>query len=216
MGFRLPNGSTIDLAQTYATSKPITTISNANPAVVSSVAHGYTAGDYVEVTSGWLGINGRIFRVASVTTDSYALEGADTTDVNHYPAGTGGGSTRKITAWVQIAQITDVQPSGGEQQFYQFGFLEESDDRQLPTTRSPMSLALTVADDPSQAYVAVAEAADQRRTPNGLRLNLADGVSKIVYNGYLTISETPALTRNQLMTRTLTFSMSGRPVRYNA
>lgn len=215
MSFRLPNGSTMDLASTYASAKTITAITNANPAVVSSTAHGYTNGDIIELTSGWTGINGRLFRVASSTTDSFALEGVDTSDTSRYAAGGGAGSARKITAWTAITQITDVATTGGEQQFLTFGFLEENDDRQLPTTRSPMSMTITVADDPAQGYVDVAEAADLRRTPNGLRLNIPNG-SKILYNGYTTISETPALARNNLMTRTLTFSLAGRPTRYDA
>lgn len=214
MSFRLPNGSTMDLASTYAVAKTVTAISNANPAVVSSTAHGYSNGDIIELTSGWTGLNGRLFRVASSTTDSYTLEGIDTSDTTRYAAGAGAGSSRKITAWVPINQITEVATSGGEQQFFVFGFLEENDDRQIPTTRSPMSMTLTVADDPSQAFVDVAEAADLRRTPNGLRLNLPNG-SKILYNAYTTITETPTLSRNNLMTRQLTCSLAGRPTRYD-
>lgn len=214
MSFRLPNGSTVDLASTYDASVVITAISNANPAVVTAAGHGLVDGDYVEITSGWLGINGRIFRVDGATTGTFQLEGADTTDTDRYSPGGGTGSLRGIATVVQVAQITDVATTGGDQQFLTFGFLEENDDRQIPTTRSPQTITFTVADDPSQAFVPVAEAADQRRTPNGVFLNLPDG-SKILYNGYLSFSETPTLARNNLMVRTMTFSLSGRPVRYN-
>ena len=212
--FRLPNGSTVDLAATYGNSVTITAISNAATAVVTAAAHGLSDGDYVEITSGWLGLNGRIFRVDNTTTSTFELEGINTTDTNRYPSGGGAGSLREVATTVQVAQITDVATSGGDQQFLTFGFLEENDDRQIPTTRSPQTITFTVADDPSQAFVPVAEAADQRRTPNGVFLNLPDG-SKILYNGYLSFSETPSLSRNNLMVRTMTFSLSGRPTRYN-
>lgn len=214
MSFRLPNGSTVDLAATYGNSVTITAITNAATAVVTAAAHGLADGDYVEITSGWLGLNGRIFRVDNVTTGTFELEGINTTDTNRYPSGGGAGSLREVATTVQVAQITDVATSGGDQQFLTFGFLEENDDRQIPTTRSPQTITFTVADDPSQAFVPVAEAADQRRTPNGVFLNLPDG-SKILYNGYLSFSETPSLSRNNLMVRTMTFSLSGRPTRYN-
>lgn len=214
MAFRLPNGSTVDLAATYGNSVTITAISNAATAVVTAAAHGLSDGDYVEITSGWLGLNGRIFRVDNTTTGTFELEGINTTDTNRYPTGGGAGSLREVATTVQVAQITDVATSGGDQQFLTFGFLEENDDRQIPTTRSPQTITFTVADDPSQAFVPVAEAADQRRTPNGVFLNLPDG-SKILYNGYLSFSETPSLSRNNLMVRTMTFSLSGRPTRYN-
>lgn len=215
MAYRLPNGATMDLAATYNTSKTISAITNASPAVATATAHGFSDGDYVEITSGWTGLNGRIVRVANSDANTFELEEIDTTNTDRYPAGTGGGSARDIATWMQIAQITDVATSGGEQQFYTFGFLEESDDRQLPTTRSPLTMTLTVADDPSQPFFAVAQAADERRTPNGVRLNLPNG-DKILYNTYVSLSETPALARNNLMTRTLALALAGRPVRYSA
>lgn len=215
MSYRLPNGATMDLASTYGTSKTITAITNANPAVATAAGHGFSDGDYIELSSGWTGLNGRIVRVANSDTDSFELEDIDTTDTDRYPVGTGIGSAREITAWMQIAQITDVATSGGDQQFYTFGFLEESDDRQLPTTRSPLTMTLTVADDPAQSFFAVAQVADERRTPNGVRLNLPNG-DKILYNCYVSLSETPALARNNLMTRTIALALAGRPVRYSA
>ncbi|WP_236233692.1 phage tail protein [Pseudomonas tohonis] len=215
MSFRIPNGSTFDLASTYGSAITITAISNANPAVVTATAHGLADGDIIELTSGWTGVNGRLFRVDGSTTNSFELEGVDTTDTSLFAAGGGAGSCREITAFVGVTQVTDVSSNGGEQQFFTFGFLEEFDDRQIPTTRSPYSLTIPVADDPAQPFIPVAEAADKRRNPVGVRLNIPGG-AKILYNGYLTISETPTLTRNNLMIRTMTFSLAGRPTRYNA
>lgn len=214
MAFRVPNGSTFDLASTYGSDITVSAITNANPAVATATAHGLSDGDLIELTSGWTGLNGRIFRVDNVTTNTFELEGISTTDTVRFPAAGGAGTAREITALVSITQVTDVTTSGGEQQFFTFGFLEESDDRQLPTTRSPQTFTIVVADDSTQTFVAVAEAADQARVPNALRLNLPNG-DKILYNGYVTISETPALARNNLMTRTMTFSLAGRPTRYN-
>lgn len=214
MSFRLPNGSTFDLASTYGSAITVSAITNANPAVVTATAHGLADGDIIELTSGWTALNGRLFRIANSDTNTFELEDIDTTNTARFPAAGGAGSAREITALTAVTQVTDVTTSGGEQQFFQFGFLEENDDRQLPTTRSPQTFTITVADDSSQTFVAVAEAADQSRNPTGLRLNLPNG-DIILYNGYLTISETPALARNNLMTRTMTFSLAGRPTRYN-
>lgn len=96
MSFRLPNGSTVDLAATYGNSVIITAISNAATAVVTAAAHGLSDGDYVEITSGWLGLNGRIFRVDNTTTGTFELEGINTTDTNRYPSGGGAGSLREV------------------------------------------------------------------------------------------------------------------------
>jgi hypothetical protein len=200
------------MAATYATPVSVTAVTNALPAVATAT-NTFAAGDIVEQTSGWSALTGRAVRVAAPSGTQYSLEGIDTTDTTRYAVGSGVGSARKVLTWAEINQITDVATTGGDQQFYTFGFLAENDDRQIPTTKNPISMTFTVADDPSQPYVALCEAADQDRLPRVLRLNLPGG-SSILYNAYITISQTPALTRNQLMTRTITVSLIARPTRY--
>jgi hypothetical protein len=214
MAFRLPNGSTFDFAATYSADVTITSISNANPAVVTATGHSFVEGDIVHITTGWVKLTGRAFRVGTVVAgDTFELEGVDTTKTASYPAGSSAGSVKKVATWVNIPQITEVASSGGEQQFYQFGFLEESEDRQVPTTKSPSTLTLTVADDPAQPYVAVVEAADDLREERVQRLNLVNG-DVVLYNSIASITSTPSLTRNQLMTRTITLAQQGRVTRY--
>lgn len=213
MAYSLPNGSTFDVAASYTTPVSISTISNANPAVVSATAHGLAEGDVVLLVSGWVKLNNRSFRVGTVTTDTFVLEGVDTTDVSKYPVGAGVGSVVSAASWVQIPQITTVDFTGGDQNMYTFQFLEDDDERQFPTNKSAISLTLTVADDPAQAYVPLIEGYDESKTINILRLNLING-STILYPSIVTISSTPSLTVNELMTRTVTLALQGRITRY--
>ena len=215
MAFRLPNGSTFDFASEYGADVTIESISNANPAVVSATAHGFTAGDIVVVTTGWTKLTGRAFKVGTVTTDTFVLTGVNTLSTQSYPLGVSAGTAKSVDTWVNIPQITEVASSGGEQQFYQFGFLEEDEDRQIPTTKSPSTLTLTVADDPSQPYVPVVEAADELKEERVQRLNLVNG-DIILYNSIASITNTPSLTRNQIMVRTITLAQQGRVTRYKA
>lgn len=213
MAFQLPNGSTFDFAETYGAPVTITAISNASPAVATATGHGFAEGDIIVVTSGWVRLTGRAFRVGAVTTDTFELEGTNTVSVKNYPAGTSAGTASEVTKWVNIPQITEVASSGGEQQFYQFGFLEEDEDRQIPTTKSPSVLTLTVADDPDQPFVPVVELADELKEQRIQRLNLVNG-DTILYNSIASITNTPSLTRNQLMVRTITLAQQGRVTRY--
>lgn len=213
MAFRLPNGSTFDFAATYSDDVTITSISNANPAVVSATAHGFVEGDIIALTSGWTRLTGRGFKVGTVTTDTFTLVGVNTTSTQAYPTGVSAGVAKSVDTWVNIPQITEVASSGGEQQFYQFGFLEENEDRQIPTTKSPSTLTLTVADDPDQPFVLVVEAADELKEERLQRLNLVNG-DQIIYNSIASITNTPSLTRNQIMTRTITLAQQGRVTRY--
>ena len=215
MGFRLPNGATLQIAAAYGAAIPVTALSNANPAVATAVAHGLSDGDILAVTSGWTRLNDRAARVSDSLTGSFALENINTTNLQPYPAGSGVGSVREVTGFVEISQITDVTTSGGDQQFLTFGFLADDDDRQIPTTKNPISMSVTVADDPALPYVPVVEAADEDKVTRVLRLNLPNG-DVILYNAYVTITSTPALSRNNLMTRVISLSLAGRPTRYSA
>ncbi|AZC51773.1 putative phage protein [Pseudomonas chlororaphis subsp. piscium] len=215
MSFKLPNGSTFEIAAAYGTAVLVTALSNANPAVATAAAQGLAEGDVVAVTSGWTRLNGRAARVSDITSGTFGLENINTTSIQAYPAGSGAGSVREVTSFAEISQITDMTSSGGDQQFLTFGFLADDDDRQIPTTKNPISLSVTVADDQSLPYVAIVEAADEDKEPRVLRLNLPNGDS-ILYNAYVSITSTPALSRNNLMTRTISISLTGRPTRYSA
>ena len=214
MAFRLPNGSTVDFAATYGADVTITAISNASPAVVSAAGHTFEEGDIVVITSGWVRLTGRAFRVGTATAGTtFTLEDLDTTDTSRYPVGTSAGSVKDVATWVGIPQITSATSSGGEQGFYTFGFLQESVDRQLPTTKSPSVLTLVVADDPDQPYVPVIERADETQAETVQRLNLVDG-SIILYVSVASITRTPSLTRNEIMTRTISMAQQGDISRY--
>ncbi|MCD5970774.1 phage tail protein [Pseudomonas quasicaspiana] len=215
MAFKLPNGAIMEIASVFSAAVLATAISNAQPAVVQAASHDLEDGDIIVVTSGWTRLNDRVARVDAALADSFALEGIDTTKTNVYTAGAGVGSVRTVSAWAQIAQITEVATSGGDQQFTTFGFLEDDDDRQLPTTKSPISMTITVADDPLLPYVPICESADEDKESRVVRLKLPNG-SEIYYNAYVSITSTPSLSRNNIMTRTITLSLASRPTRYQA
>ncbi|WP_122569947.1 MULTISPECIES: phage tail protein [Pseudomonas] len=215
MAFKLPNGAVLEIGAVFSAAALASAISNANPAVVTAAGHAFDDGDVVVVTSGWTRLNDRVARVTASAADSFSLGGVNTSNPEVYTAGAGVGSVRGVSGWAQISQITSVATSGGDQQFTTFGFLEDDDDRQLPTTKSPTSMTVTVADDPLLAYVPVVEAADEDKQSRVVRLKLPGG-SVIYYNAYVSITSTPALDRNNVMTRVITLSLAARPTRYSA
>lgn len=216
MAYKLPNGSTFDFAATYSAPVVVSAISNATEAVVSAAGHTFAVGDIVVLTTGWQKLTERAFRVKSVTaTTSFVLEGVNTTSLTRFPVGASAGSVRKVMTWVRINQIMDVSFAGGDQNFYTWAFLEDQDERQMPTTKSASSLTLTVADDPAQAFVPIVEAADEDDAPRVQRLNLVNG-DILLYNSVVSFTSTPTLERDNLMTRTITMSLQGQISRYNA
>lgn len=214
MAIRLPDGATVFIATGYSVAKTISEITNANPGVLTSAAHGLSTGDYLELKTGWQKISERVWRAGTTTANAIPLLGADTSDVLRFPAGSSGGTLRAITAWTQVPQILDVQTQGGDQQFWTGSFLEDDFDRQLPTTTSAQSITLGIGDDPTLPGYQALKVAGERREIRALRINLPDG-SVILYNGYVSFNETPTLTKGQVMQVTATFSLQGRPVRYS-
>ncbi len=214
MAVKLPNGSVVSIAAAYDAADTVSAVSNANPAVCTlSSGHGLVAGDFVEIVSGWSRLNGKVARVGTVTSTSAELEGINTSSTTFYPTGGGGGSLRKITSWTQINQILAFDTSGGEQQFVTYSFLEEDAEHQIPTTRSASSLSLSLADDPSLPWFAILTAANDDRAQRALRLTLPNG-SVIAYNAYVTLNQTPTMTKDQVMAIGSTYSLLAPPTRY--
>ena len=213
MAAKLPDGAIVSLATTYGTVLTVSGITNANPAVATSTAHGLVNGDIVTIVSGWSNLNNRVVRVSGVTVNTFNLEGIDTLSTILYPAGTGGGSAQKITAFTQISQILDFSTSGGEQQFSTFSFLEQNFETQIPTITSAQSVTISIADDPAlPGYIAL-KLANDARAIRALRLALPDS-SALYYQGYCSLNESPVITKGSVMSVSATFSLQSRPVRY--
>jgi hypothetical protein len=213
MSVSLPNGSLIALGSAYGSAVTITALSNANPAVATAAGHGLSNGDIVRINSGWSRLNGKVVRVASATTGTFALEGINTVSTTVYPAGSGTGTAQEVTTFTQIAQILGTATNGGEQQFLEYQFLESDAQTRIPTFKNASGLTLTVGDDPTLGGYDAVSTANDDRLPRALRVSLANG-SFIYYQGYVSLNKTPSLTVNELMAVEATLSFLNEPVRY--
>ena len=215
MAARLPDGAIVSLATTMGTAKPVSALTNAATGVATSTAHGFTDGDLVIMSSGWSNLDNRIVRVDNSATNVFDIEGVDTSSVTLFPAGSGTGSATEITAFTQITQIMGFATSGGDQQFATYSFLEQNFETQIPTISSAQTITIDIADDPALAgYIALKAASDARAT-RGLKIAMPDG-SFILYYGYVSLNETPSVSKGAVMQVKATFSLLGRPVRYAA
>jgi hypothetical protein len=215
MAVALPNGVIISLGTTYGSPITVTAVSNANPAVATATGHGLTDGDIVVVTSGWAKLNDRVVKVDQQSASTFELEGIDSSDTDDYPATSGTGSVKEVSAFTQITQILDLTTSGGDMQFVTYSFLEQDYETQLPTQSSPMTINMTIADDPALAGYIALKAAAESRAARALKLSMPDG-SVIYYYGYVSFNETPTLSKNQVSAVRATFNLLSKPVRYSA
>jgi len=213
MGYKIPNGGTFQHAATYATALAFASITNATEAVATVVGGTLSAGDIVLLTSGWSKLDSKVVRVKAATATAITLEGIDTTDTQIFPAGGGAGTMRKVLTWVQIPQISDVAFSGGEQNYLDVVFLEDDQGKQIPTDKSAASMVLTLADDPAQDFNKVLMKADAGKQVEAARLNLP-GNDTLLYGAYTSFSKQPAVSRNNLLTRTANLALQAEPTRY--
>jgi hypothetical protein len=214
MSASLPNGSLLYIG-TPGTATATTILTNANPCVVTSTAHGLANGDEVVITSGWSRINGKVFRVANITANTFELEGLDTTNTTVYAAGSGVGTFSKVTAWTQITQILSTSSTGGEQRFVAYQYLESDIEVEIPTVKSGGGINIEIADDPSLAGQQALEEANDDRDPRPLRV-VKPNSGKIYYYGYVSVNKTPTLTVNEISRVAGSVRFINEPVRYSS
>lgn len=190
-----------------------TAISNATEAVATVSGATLSAGDIVLLSSGWSKLDNKVVRVKAATTTAITLEGIDTSDTTVFPAGTGVGSMKKVLTWVQVPQVTDVNFSGGEQNYLDVVFLEDDQGKQIPTDKSASTMTLTIADDPTKPFNAVLNKADSAKTVQASRLVLP-GNDQLLYGAYTSFSKQPTVSRNNLLARTVSLALQSEPTRY--
>ena len=83
-----------------ATDKTITGVTQADPGVITSNSHGFSNGDeiYIDSVAGMTELNGRNYRVANATTNTFTLTNlfGDAIDTTDFTAYTSGGTATEI------------------------------------------------------------------------------------------------------------------------
>ena len=83
-----------------ATDKTITGVTQADPGVITSNSHGFSNGDeiYIDSVAGMTELNGRNYRVANATTNTFTLTNlfGDAIDTTGFTAYTSGGTATEI------------------------------------------------------------------------------------------------------------------------
>lgn len=214
-----PNGTNLSVSSVFGTASNVTSISNASPAVATLNAGTITTGQFALINSAWAGIDGRATKAASATASAATLTGIDTSDTTRYPTGTGAGAGTlvPVTTWVQLSQVANVAKSGGDQQFYQWQYLEDTTNqqRQRPTYKNAKVITVTLDYDPAKAWYAALAKVDATGTLIILRATLPTGV-ELLYPVYPSFDADPSFTLNQNMQNVATFSLAGTFTRIEA
>jgi len=193
-----------------AAAKTITAITKANPAVVSSTAHGYSNGDYVLLSvQGMYQVNYRVMRVAGVTTDSFQLEGEDSTNYANFVS----GSCQKITFGTTLSTLTNINASGGDFDFIQTTTIHDSVKTQIPGLPNPSTYTFESFWDPSDAGLLALKSASDSQAQRAILFSFANG-QKFVFNGYVGCSMSPTGSAQDLVKTSVVFTALGGPKAY--
>lgn len=209
------NGSQFRFSTALAAAVAISAITNGEDPV-ASVGTPPEDGDILVLRSDWAALNESVYRAIGATADGFKIEGADTTALRLYPAGRGAGSYRKVTDWVSLDQITDVQITGGEQQFHTFQYVEDptKKQRQKPTVKTPTVLTYTIDHDRKKAWYKALIVADRLGEPIVLETMYPDG-SVTYYYGYPSFRKDPTGGQNVNLQNGFTLSLSTDSVTYD-
>jgi len=213
---QVPTGTIFSVAISFGPDKTVTSISNAAVAVVACTAHGYSNGDIVEITSGWGKLNKRAFRVASVSADSFQLEGQDTTNTSFYPAGSSGGTVRKVTGWQQFEKVMNPKSDGGDPKKVNYKYVESDVEYSINDGFSATSYTLELdADAIGGAGYGAAKALTETQTDTIMQMRLRSG-SPIYLPCKVALNENVQLQEGQINRVMVAFNGNNRATRYAA
>lgn len=213
MSYYFPEGSRVYYSATFASAKNITAVTNANPAVATSTAHGYADNDIVLLDSGWEDADDTLWKVDQQDANTFQLLGLNSTSTTFFPAGSGTGTAQLVSSWVEVPQVLNITSSGGDPKF---GTIEPLA-RRNPISQwlgfNPSNITLTLGHDPANAtYIAML---DLSRTGTKVGLKIVGGSGGVTYAyGQMGVSEVPRLQRGQANSVDLALTVAGRMISY--
>lgn len=213
---QLPTRSTfyVATAAQIAAAKNTTIVTNAAEAVVTSTAHGYSNGDVLLVYSGWGRLNKRAFRIKSVTTDTFVLEGANTTNPTYFPAGVGIGTVQKINAFTQITSVMNPQTTGGDPKNVTYQFVESDVEYNINDGFTATSYTMELDADAigSAGYTAL-QGLTEVQTETVLRIVLPNGALQFV-PCTVALNDSVRMQQGQINRVIAQFNGTNRGIRY--
>lgn len=209
----------IAMQSALAAAKTLTAITKASPGVVSSTAHGYSNGDfvYLEVQGMWQ-LHGRVFRVASVATDTFQLEdvsggtGLSTAAFDTFTS----GSAYKITFGTSITTATSMNVSGGDYSMIDTTTIHGNQKSEVPGLPNSMSMTFDNLWDPTDAGQAAMKSASDAQAIRAFKFTFGTGGKIMVFAGYVGFAGAPAGSAQDKVTSQAVITAHGTPTYYSA
>lgn len=215
MAYYFAEGSQQQFSSTFAAAKTITAVTNANPAVATSTAHGYVTGDEILLTSGWEDATDTVYKVETVDANSFKILGLDSSNINFYPNGSGAGTAQKISNWTNVPQVLTISASGGDARFTDVAPLAKRNAIRIPTGFNATSVTLSLAHDAGNANYKTMVGISRTLSKVAFKQVISGGAVTYGY-GYMSVSEMPRLNNNQVNTVDAAMTILGRSISYDS
>lgn len=203
----------IAMQSAIAATKTITAITKASPGVVSSTAHGYSNGDFVILTvQGMHQVDQRVFRVSGVATDSFSLEGEDTTNYDAFSSGT----AQKLTFGTSITTATTLSSSGGGYSFIDVTTVHDNTQKQIPGLAEASKFEFDNIWDISDAGLIAMKSASDQQAQRAFKFTFGSGGQIMVFTGHVGANLLPGGAAQQLVTTKAAITMNGTPTYYSS
>ncbi len=191
----------------------ITGITEANPGVATSTAHGLSNGDYVYLEiQGMYQLNGRVCRIANKADNTFELEGIDTTAFDTFSSGT----AKKLTFGTSITTATTLSASGGDFDFIDTTTIHTNAKTQMPGLASPATYQFDNIWDVSDAGLIAMKAAADAQAIRAFKFTFGTGGQIMTFAGYVGATLLPGGSAQQLVTTSTVITMFGAPSYYSA
>lgn len=217
MSYFLVEGSKFLYSKTFAPAVAVSAASNADPAALTTaMAHGYVPGDEFLYTAGWEDATDTVWRAGTASGSALTVAGLDSSDTQWFPAGNGVGTLRKVSDWVEIGQVLDVQPQGGGARNVTIDPLSRRNAIQMPAGFEASSISFTLGYDPSLASQAdLAKISRNLSQKVAFKFLLAGGQAGYGY-GTAQLAQMPTMAKGSAISVGLTINFLGQFVGYAA
>lgn len=214
MSYLLPEGSKFLFSSTFAAAVPVSAASNEDPVTLTSAGHSFIAGDELLFLSGWEDANDAVWRAATPTAGTIDLAGLDSTDTQWFPPGTGTGSLRKVSNWMEIGQVLDSQPSGGGARTVEISPLSKRNSIKMPAGFEASGLDLVLGYDPGlPSQISLNKISRNLNQKVAFKFLLAGGQTVYGY-GNAQLAQMPNIAKGSAISVRLSLSFMGLVVGY--
>lgn len=186
----------VEVQATLDTAKTITAITKASPGVATSTAHGLSNGDVVVLAvQGMAELDGLAVRVASVSTDTFALEGVDTTGYGTFTSGTAS----EVATWNTFASLQSISLPNQEANKLDITTIHDNQAQETLGIAGAVSGTMSGLFAPTETAVINLRNATRLTQPRAFRITFENGI-RAIFNADVSAGQGFDLQQNSVAT----------------